>query len=61
MKISKLKFYRLKEKMSQEEAAQKIGISRGYLSQLENNRAALSSELLLRIARIYNVHAKELT
>ncbi|WP_333595121.1 helix-turn-helix transcriptional regulator [Anaerospora hongkongensis] len=58
VKITELKIQRLQKGLTQKEAADHLGISRGYLSQLENKQAVLSDELLVKIAKLYGVSAR---
>lgn len=60
MKISKLKFYRIREGLSQERAAKQIGISRSYLSLFEIGGAIPDTELLVKMARVYGVDPQDL-
>ncbi len=46
---------KVRGKMSQEEAANKIGISRARLSHYETGRSEPDSEILGRLAKFYNV------
>ena len=54
--------YRLQRKMTQEELANKVGISYSYLIQIEapNVVKKLSLEVLFDIARVLNVDVKDL-
>jgi transcriptional regulator with XRE-family HTH domain len=61
MKITELKIQRLQKGLTQKEAADQLDISRGYLSQIENKQAVLTDELLLKIAKLYDVSVKELS
>lgn len=60
MKISKLKFYRIREGLSQAKAAEQIGISRSYLSLFEIGGAIPDTEILVRMARVYGVNPRDL-
>lgn len=54
--------YRKKRKMTQEELANKVGISYSYLTQIEapNVVKKMSLEVLLDIANILNIDIKDL-
>lgn len=60
MKITKLKLLRLQEGLSQEQASEQLGISQGYLSQIESLSRTLTSELKLKMAGLYNVNVNDL-
>ena len=59
-KIKQLRL-RSKEKMTQKELAEKIGIEVTYLSKIENNRLPyyLSEEKLKKIVDIFNLNEKD--
>ena len=59
MKVTKLKLFRIQEGLSQLEASKKLGISRGYLSQLEAYYAPLNAELRVKMAALYNVDVND--
>jgi len=56
-KIQKL---RKKEKMSQEEFAHKLGISRTYMGYIEQGRESPSLKLLMKIARRFGTKIEDL-
>ncbi|WYP27999.1 helix-turn-helix transcriptional regulator [Alkalihalobacillus sp. FSL W8-0930] len=45
---------------SLEVAAREIGISAGYLSQIESGKRQISAERAKLIAKVYNVHLEEI-
>lgn len=56
----KIREYRKEKKFTQITLSQKIGISRNFLSELENNKYPINLELLCKIARELEVSAKDL-
>ena len=50
----KIKKYRLRAEISQKELALKLGISKSYMSQIENGRKQMSIKLLVHISYILN-------
>ena len=52
---SKIKKLRKDAKMSQEELASKLGISRSYFSKIENNQRGLSIDIMQKVCRIFNI------
>ncbi|MCE4974460.1 helix-turn-helix transcriptional regulator [Staphylococcus hominis] len=52
---SKIKNKRKKEKLTQKEAAEKIGISRSYYSDIENSRVIPSGKIILKINKIFPI------
>jgi transcriptional regulator with XRE-family HTH domain len=55
-----LRYWRRNAKLSQEEAAEKMQVSRGLLSQLENAKTPYSQRLLEQAAIIYDCTPAEL-
>lgn len=51
--------YRKKLKLTQEEMAQLIGISRSYYTQIENGTHTPSGLIALRLSNIFNVEMSE--
>lgn len=49
-----VKYYRRLNNLSQEELAQKVGVTRAYISQIENGKGIPSEELLAGIAKNLN-------
>ena len=60
MQVTKIKLLRLQNGLSQEQASEKLGISQGYLSQIESLSRTLTSELKLKMACLYNVNVNDL-
>jgi putative transcriptional regulator len=58
--VFRIKEEREKAKLTQEELAEKVGITRAYLSQLENNHKEPSIKLLTQIAKALNISIKKL-
>ena len=56
-----IKLYRKKQKLTQVDLANKAGISRTYLSDLENGRYMPSIETISNIAKILNIDLNFLT
>lgn len=52
---SKIKNKRKKEKLTQEEASKKIGISRSYYSDIENGRVIPSGKIILKINKVFPI------
>lgn len=55
-----LKDYRLKNDMTQEFVARKLGVSRQAVSKWENGTSDPSTSNLIAIAKLYNVPAEEI-
>lgn len=53
----KIKYLRKKEKMSQEDLADKIGIASAHLSKLENDKFQPSLEVLRKLIEVFQVSA----
>jgi transcriptional regulator with XRE-family HTH domain len=51
--MKKLQNLRLKKKLTQEQASKILGISKVYLSMLENNERNPSDELKKKMAKLY--------
>lgn len=58
--MSKLREIRNKNGLSIEEAAKKLGISAGYLSQIELGQRQVSEERAIQIAALYNITKEEI-
>lgn len=58
--LSKLKMQRLLHCKTQDEVAKAIGISRVYVSHMENGREPIRAELLQKICRYYGCMAADL-
>ena len=52
---AKIRYYRIINKMEQAEFAEKIGVTRQYLSKIETGRAKPSTDLLFKIAYELNI------
>jgi len=48
----KLRKYRLKANLTQQELAEKVGCSKAYISQLENHNREISVKLLIHLSWI---------
>ncbi|MCB2288705.1 helix-turn-helix transcriptional regulator [Clostridium sp. CS001] len=60
MYILKIKEIRQAKKMTQQILAEKIGISRNYLSELENGKWDIKLDLLIKISNVLGVHPSKL-
>ena len=60
MKVSPVKLLRIKQSLSQDEAAERLGISRGYISQIETMDIRISDELKSKMAKLYKCNVKDL-
>jgi transcriptional regulator with XRE-family HTH domain len=60
MKFTPMQIQRLKNGMSQKDAAELYGISRSYLSQCETYDVPTPQELLSKMIKLYKCSAKEL-
>lgn len=58
--INKTKEARLKAKFSLEEAAKRLNISAGYLSQIENGQRQISNDRAEQIAKLYGKKKEEI-
>jgi len=58
--LSNLKLVRLTKGLTGREVAKKLNVTPAYISKLENGSAVITSELLTKFARIYEVNPKEL-
>lgn len=57
---NKMKFFRKKLKLTQQEIADKTGVTRQTINAIENNKYSPSLELALKLARIFNVAVEEI-
>ena len=57
----KIKYYRRNENFSQENLAEKVGVSRQAVSKWESNKSSPSTENLIIIGEVLNVSIKYLT
>ena len=55
-----LRVFRAKHKMTQDDLATKLGVSRQTLSAIENNKYFPSLELALKIAKVFSCTVDEL-
>ena len=55
-----LKAIRKRMKLTQTEMAERIGISRSYLADIEHNRKNISLAVVLRIAKGFNISVNKL-
>ena len=56
---TRIKNLRKEEKMSQEELASKLGISRSYLTKIENGQRGLSIEIMQKLCKVFNITMEE--
>jgi transcriptional regulator with XRE-family HTH domain len=56
----KIRFYREQRGYTQEQLAEKLGITKGYISRVENNKERPNLEFLVKIADALGVHVKNL-
>src|SRR5262245_56268396 len=56
----KIRALRMKEGLTQAALAERLGISASYLNLIENDRRSLSADLLLRLARVFDLDLKGL-
>jgi putative transcriptional regulator len=57
---NKIKFYRNKLDITQEQLAKKVGITRPYLSDIENNKKKPGTIIAMKIAKELNVSMEAL-
>jgi transcriptional regulator with XRE-family HTH domain len=60
MKFSKMQICRLRNAYTQVLAAEELGISECYLSQIENGKVVVSDEMLVKMSKLYDCHKYEL-
>jgi transcriptional regulator with XRE-family HTH domain len=58
--IIKIKDVRIEKNISQNYLAKEIGMSQGYLSEIENNKKSPTLKQLCRIAEVLEVHPCDL-
>lgn len=56
----RIRYYRKKRNLSQEELGSKLDVTKSYISKLENEKTPISLETLNRIAEILSVEITEL-
>ena len=57
---TRIREYRVRERMSQEELAQKVGVRRETIGNLENGRYNPSLKLAMDIARVFDCKVEDL-
>lgn len=60
MKLTPMKLKRLQLGLQQGQVAKQLGITQGYLSQLENNSTPIVGDIIIRLAKIYDCSTKDL-
>lgn len=60
MKPIGLKLFREEIKLSQNEAAAKLGITQDYLSSIERRKRNPSLKLMVKMAKLYNKNPEEI-
>lgn len=55
-----IKKLRTKEKMSQEALAEKLNCSREFISRVENKKERISLNMMLKIAKLFNINPSSL-
>lgn len=55
----KIKYYREQKGYTQEQLADKLGITKGYISRVENNKERPNLEFLANVADALGVHVKD--
>lgn len=58
---SRVREYRIKQKMTQNALAKAVGISPSYLNLIEHNRRGIAGRVLLEVARVLRVATSDLT
>jgi len=57
---NEIRVFRAKQRITQDELALKLGVSRQTINAIENNKYFPSLELALKIAKIFNCTVEEL-
>lgn len=57
---NEIRVFRAKHRVTQDELAEKLGVSRQTLSAIENNKYFPSLELALKIAKVFGCTVEEL-
>ena len=57
---SRMKELRIKMKLTQAEVAKALNVTPGYISNVENNRTAMSLRILIYYARLLNISLESL-
>ncbi len=60
MHISKMKFQRLKSGLSQRQVGTKLGITKSYLSKMENQHRQPTDKLFRELSELYGVEILDL-
>lgn len=60
MNLSKLKFQRLKSGLSQRQVGTKLGITKSYLSKMENQHRQPTDKLFRELSELYGVEILDL-
>lgn len=58
--ITRIKEFRLKNKMTQETLADLVGLTQGQINRIENGKTDIGIEKLSRFAKVFNVSFVEL-
>lgn len=58
--LNKIAYYRKKIHLSQDELSKIVGISRGYLSEIENNKANPSFHIISKISKALQKNVGEI-
>lgn len=58
--MNKLKEFRIKNKMSQAELAEKIGVTTRYIAFIEAGQRTPSLAIGIQIARLFRVHVEDI-
>lgn len=57
---SNIRLMRIQKGLSLEEVAQQVGISAGYLSQIESGKRQVSAEVSYQLAKLFHVKLESL-
>lgn len=57
---NRMKFFRNELKLTQQDIANKTGVTRQTINAIENNKYSPTLELALKLARIFNVAVEEI-
>lgn len=55
-----IKEFRKAKKLTQKQLAEKVGISRNFLSEIENGKWDIGLDLLIKISKVLGVHPSKL-
>lgn len=56
----KIKEFRNAKKLTQKQLAEKVGISRNFLSEIENDKWDIKLDLLIKIGKALGIHPSKL-